>query len=411
MTLRPAIAAALSLVTGLARAEPFDVEHFPGGPDRPAIVLARRPGQQATLRISFAAGAVEDGSRRGLTRLTQQALLAANRRVDYQALHLEIHGAAASLSVETELRESAFTLTADWRDFPGLARSLAEAVLAPRVDVKAMSRARARAVLDGKLPGRGSGLPHLLASLMVEDGRYLNEPYGDGDTPGTISSRDVQAHRERYLAPGNATVVVTGRFDRDEMLRFLRTFRGGRRSESGRPVVQLPVRARRRSSAETYLLAYPLALQSARGAATARMACAVLHAELWKRFREVGIGYTFEVFALRDRWADLLVLVVPAHDPSSVDLGSHLLEAIEAVKAGRFADDAFERARSTALAEMLELDRNPEALARELDAGSAWHARATAEAIRNVARADFVADVSAALAGDRALVAYFGPRP
>lgn len=411
MSLLRGLAFALLLLPGAGRAA-YEIEIFPPEAGRPRIVLARRPGKLATMRVVFAAGAVEDGGRRGLTRLTQHALLASNRQVDYEELRLATHAAAGRLDLETDLRESAFTLSADWRDFPSLARILAGAVLAPRLDARRLPQARARALLDGRVSGRGTGFPTLLASLVVEDGRYLNEPFGDGDSLETLTLSDIQDHLTRHFAPANATVVVTGRFDRDEMLRFLRRFRGGLGVASQRPGVNLPARVRRRAASETYLMGYPMRLEAPRDAAAGRVAVAMVEAELWTRFREAGVAYDFEVFPLRAPWIDMLLVVLPAHDPSSLDLSSYLQDTIERVRAGTFTDAQLERARSAALAQLEADDRDPEALARTLsNGGLAWHGKLVVDELRTTDRRGFTAAIAALLAADRSLFAYFGPTP
>jgi len=53
----------LALLPALALAAPFDVESIPVESRQPRILLARRPGQTATLLVRFEAGAVDDGDR------------------------------------------------------------------------------------------------------------------------------------------------------------------------------------------------------------------------------------------------------------------------------------------------------------------------------------------------------------
>lgn len=407
-----ALGVGLLLAPELSRAASFEVEALPPAPGQPRILLARRPGRLATIRILFGAGAVEDGERRGLTRLTQHALLAANRRLDHEALLLDVHAAAADLRVETGVKDSAFVLTADRRDFPRLAKQLAAAVLSPRLDSTRYSRAAALAMIDGRQPGGGATLLSLVASLTMDDGRYLNEPFGERGALESLTFDDVAEHLDRFMSPAQATVIVTGRFDRDDMLRFLRGFRGGRATVPSRPNVTLPIRIRKRAENETYLLGYSLQLSTPRDAAAARLAAALIDTELWKRFRDAGVGYTFTVTPVRTPWLDMLLVLLPAHDPSALDLSSHVLDVIERVRTGRFDDARLDHCRKAALAELEEEDRDPGALARALSRhGETWHGPKVVDALRAMGRAEFIGAISPALERERSLFAYFGPSP
>lgn len=418
---RPDASAARRLLAGAlaawavaapAAAHVMEVETFPAAPGQPRIVVARRPGALASVRIVFPTGAVDDGERRGLTRLAQHALVAANRQLDHAAFLLDAYVADADLTVETGVRECAFTLTADRREFPRLAKQLLTAVLSPRLDRARFARALSLAHIDGRQPGRGAGLASLVASLTMEDGRYLNEPFGERSSLEGLTFEDAAEHVERALSPAQATVIVTGRFDRDDLLRFVRGFKGGRASSPARPATILPLRVRKRAASEIYVLGYPLALASPRAAAAARLAMALVDAEIWKRLRDAGVGYSYAVESLRTSWLDALVVIVPAHDVAAPDLSDHLLATIDRVRKGGFDDALLERSRAAAIAALEAEDADAAALASALarDAGT-WHGPRVAEQLRAMTRAELVAELPRTLPADRSLVAYFGPSP
>lgn len=405
------IAATLALVAGPAWAQGPEVEAPPSGPGQPQVVLARRPGRTATIQITFSAGSVDDGGLLGLTRLSQHALLVANQGLDHAAFLTGVYASAGQLEVETGLRTCGFRLTADHRDFMALARQLAGAVLAPRLDPARLRDARARALLDAREKGGGLGALSRLASLVIEDGRYINPPYGNETSLWSLGAQEVAGRVAGPLAPANATVVVTGRFDRDEMLRFLDRFSGGTAREVDRPALGVPFRKRVESQRELYLLGHRLEPRTARDVGALRVASALLDEELWRRFRQAGLTYGYSVAPHLSPWLDLLLVMVPAHDPEHTDLTPVLQGAIEAVRAGRYDDAQLERARGAALARLAEEERDPAALAAELASGRlTWRRGEVVEAVRAFDRAALSSILEPWLAKDTAIQIYFGPR-
>jgi len=408
----PLLVIAGVLLPFAAVGEPLDVETPLVDPGQPRLLLARRPGQTATVRITFTAGAVDDGGRKGLTRLGQHALLAANRRVDFEALLLGVHASAGELTVETRQRDCAFSLTADRRDFGPLARQLLTAVLSPQLDAARFPSAQARAMRDGLQQGGGQDFLTLVAALAVEDGRYRNEPYGDRDSLEALTFQDVAAHVRDRLAPANATIVVTGAFDREELLRMAHGFGGGRAIPVARPTLGVPFRTRKLASSELYILGYQVRYETPRDAAVARLATALIDGELWRRFRQAGLGYSYTVTPLRSAWLDLLVLLVPASDPSALDLSGYLLETVERVREGRYDDGQLERARRAALADLVAIDRDPGAMAHALaEGGAGWHGRAVAEELRSLDREALGTVLRGWFTTEHSLSVYMGPRP
>lgn len=382
--IRPlALAAALTLLTlpGAARAA-YEVEVIESGADRPRLLLAQRPGETATLVLRFEVGAVDDGGLSGLTRLSQHALLAANQRLDLPAFLLDVHAAAATLAVETGVRSCQFVLTAHRDAFWPLARRLIEAVLAPRLLPAALARASGRAIHDATPDRTDDALAALVAATALPDGRYRNRPEGDRQVLETLGPDDVAEHVRRRLAPADATVILAGAFRREEALPVLRRLRGGEADPVERPALSVPVRSSFRSGREVNVAAYPLSLRGPADGAAARLVAALLEEELWRTFRDAGAGSSFLVAVVPAPWLDLLVVALPATDPSRLDLRPHLRAAVERIRAGRLDPAALERGRGAALAALRREDEASEPLGRALAAGgSGWHGPAVAAAL------------------------------
>jgi predicted Zn-dependent peptidase len=404
-----ALAAAIAAAPAAVHAA-LEVEVLPPEPGRPRVLLARRPGPLATISISFAAGAADDGGSPGLTRLAQHALLSANQRVSWDELVLSAWTAGARLSVDTGQRTATFTLTSAAAEFLPLARQLATAVLAPRLVPARFRDAIARAVLD---VGSGdAGLAGLVTAVAATDDAFRRPPHGQRGVLESLDLAEVADHVRRHLCPANATVVVTGAFSRGEVVRLLAPFRGGDPRPPGRIALRLPATERREGEREVNVIGFPLELPRAADAAAARVAVELVHAALWEDFRNSGIGYSFEASVERIPGLDVLVVALPAHDLVEGDLGERLRAVLQRVREGRFSDADLEAARSAAIADLLSVDSRPDALAPALAGGGAsWHGAATALALRSLDRAGVVAALRGWLDPARSVHLYVGPHP
>jgi predicted Zn-dependent peptidase len=406
------LASALLLAAATPAGAAFETEVFSEGSDRPKLMLARRPGEQATISITFSSGSFDDGGRSGLTRLTQRALLESNGRLDWERFVTELYAAGASLSIDTGLRQSGFTLTAHRKDFARLSRTLVEAVLAPRLLPDRLPRALARTLHDGSDPSHGSGLIALLTAVAAEDPRFRNEPYGDREQIEFFTDGDVSDHLAGPFAPARATIVVTGRFDRDEMLRLLRRFHGGVGVAPVKAALSLPAISQFRSAGELVVLGFPIRLSSPQDAAAARVVAGLARQELWRTFRRQGVAYSFTVEPVCLPWIDLLMVILPTGSDSPDGVDQALRAALERVRSGQFDDEALAREVAAASAALLEADARAPDLAAALAAGGPqWHGAGVAAAMRALDRTAVRAAAFAWLDQTRLISLVFAPGP
>jgi len=402
--------AALLLAAGPAGAAEFEYQTFQVSPAHPRIVLARRPGPSATIVISFEAGSVEDERTPGLARVTQHALLGANARGSYEDLLTRAFAAGAQLDVDTGLREATFTLTAERRDFAPLAEQLALMALAPRIDPRRFPAAVERALHDEREPGRGTDLVALLASVAVTDSFYQNPPYGDRSLDA-ITQDMVEEHLRGPMSPGNAEVVVTGNFDRDRMLRFLRRFAGGEKQPRARARFDVPLNGQFAADLETHILAYPFEVRSPAQGAAARILAAVLEDRLLQRFRGAGVGYSLLSRHSHSSWHDLLLLVLPAHDPAETDLAPLFRAVVEEVASGALPAESFRLNRDHVWNKLRQIDRDAPRLAQELQGGGeSWYGPAVGEAARTMSQSAFASTVSPWLGPESSIYLLFTPK-
>jgi len=407
MSARFLLAALLAGGAAPAPAREAGLEVLDGADGRPRVLLAQRPGREAGLVVAFGVGAYDDGGLPGITALSQQVMLNANQGLDLEALRLGVHAAAGELGAQTGQRRAVFWLSAHRADFQPLAQRLLQGLLSPAQDRRRRREAAAAALLQGGLYGAES-LVAAVAAASADDGRYRNGVRADKAAITSLRASDVDAHLARWFQPANATVVVTGAFDRDELLRFVRRFRGGERREPDRARLLLPIRTRQGASRELHLLAHELRVGTERQAAAARVLAALTQELVWRRFREAGQGYSASAEVARLPWIDLLVVALPG----SSDLAGALTAAVEDIREGRFDDRALERARSAALGRMADEQQRPLPLALLLArSGAPWTEREVAESVRHLDRAAFLAAVGPWLAPGASAHLYFGPNP
>lgn len=390
---------ALLLLAPSVLAAPFEVETSRASPNHPLLVLAPREAKRSTLTIVFNVGAADDGMVNGLTRISQHALLHANARGSYDSLSTALYGAAASLEMRTGLHESRFTLTASPEDFDALARTLLTTVLSPKLDPRRYEAALERADNDAQPLDPDVWLELLLVRAMLEEETRYKDPHlGSLSDAQGMPLNAVREHISKVMAPCNATVIATGRFDAKALRKLVSGFSGGTVLERKRPTFKLPYKRRTPASREVQVLAYPIRIQTPRDAAAARVLATLLEERLFQRFRNAGVGYSFASEPVFTASLDALALILPAAERSGIDLGPFLREEVRAVSEGQLEPGAFERHQKANLIRLRLADREPLEVAEALRTARerpAWYGpelpaaleSLTPEALRDVASA------------------------
>ncbi|MFT3914380.1 MAG: hypothetical protein QM704_09755 [Anaeromyxobacteraceae bacterium] len=395
------------LVLGSLEGFQAPVEAVDLGPGAPRLLLAPREGPDASILVRFDSGSFDD-AQAGEAQLTLHALLAANPRFDLGRFLLDVHAAGARLEHRTGVRESTFQLTAGRREFPALARRLAEAALAATFEPLRLPDATTRALLDlPTTPTPGE----LVAELAAEEPGYANPPVVA--RPDLLALRQARV-RARLLAgfsPASATVVVTGAFDRAAAIALVRPHRGGARPPVAPLRTPVPFEARRASDRHVVLFAAPVELSSPRDAAALRLAAALLDAGLWERFRLSGAGYAPGAEAFRAPWTALLVAVLPAHAYAR-RLEPELRALVDELRGGRYEVRDLDRAKGAVRGELLAVDADPAALAAALAAGGpSWHGAEVAREVDALDRAGLTAILSGWLDPARSVYLFAGANP
>ncbi|NMO23505.1 insulinase family protein [Pyxidicoccus fallax] len=365
-------------------AAPFEVETFRPSAQHPLLLLAPRESDSATLTVIFDVGAMDDGHERGLTRVTQHALLHSNARIDYEKWTLSGYGAAATFEMHTGLHESRFTLTAPAGSFDALARTLLTAILSPRIEERRFEAALDRGGNDSQPLDPSVWLELLLVRTLLDEPRYKQPGLGSLAKIEGMPVETVREHLSKLVAPCNATVIATGRFNAKALRSIVSGVRGGVPNTHKRPELKLPFKRLAPAPREVQVLAYPIRIETPRHAAAARVLASLLEERLFQRFRDAGVGYGFASEPLFTTTLDALALILPAAEKSGIDLSPFLREEVRAVSEGQLEPGAFERHQQSTLIRLRLADKDAPRVAEELRAARqrpSWYGPALPDAL------------------------------
>ncbi|TSC25201.1 pitrilysin family protein [Corallococcus sp. Z5C101001] len=397
----------------VASAAPFEVRRSRESPEHARLVLAPRAGTgRATLQVLFSVGRFDEGGMPGLTLACQHVMLEANRRGRYDALVRELFGANATLTLSTGLRQSGFTLSAPREDFGRLAERVLTLVLAPQLDAARLEDALERTGQDPSLTVADDFLESVLAQVLSPEPRFKAPVPSNAQAVQSFSDHDVQAYMAGPLSPRNAVVIAAGDFDPEALRRTVARFKGGSPSAVTRLQPQLPVTLKLPAMSDINLLAYPIELNDARQAASARVVGVLLGQRMEQRFRRLGVGYAQDASVLLTPWLDQLVLTLPARDPSALDLGPFMLEEVRAVREGRVGAEELALARAEVLARLRADDRSPAEVAQALAASvhaPAWYSPEVEAALAALTPESLAQTVGGWLGEDRRIHLLFTP--
>lgn len=348
----------LLLLAPAVSAAPFEVERFRPSPRHPLLLLAPREASRSTLTVVFDMGVVDENYENGLTRVSQQALLHANARATYEKLATSFYRSAATLELRTGLHESAFTLTAPPGEFDALVRTLLSSLLSPRLEPRRFKAAVERTQRDPQPVDQDNWLEVLLARGLFEDARYRDPQLGSVEKLEDVEPQRVRQYLSNWLAPCNATIIATGRFDAQALRKQVEGFQGGIPHKVTPPKLVLPFERKVPAAREVQVFAYPVGIETVRQAAAARLLASLLEERLFNRFRAAGVGYGFASEPVLTPAIDVFALILPAAG-SGLDLGRYLREEVRAVCSGKLEPGSFERNQQATLHRLQLAETDP----------------------------------------------------
>lgn len=393
------------------------VDEYAAENQKPAVFVAPRDASVGTLFVRFHVGAFDDDQDYGRTRLTQRALIDANKVLGQDFLQ-DLYAAHATLELRTGARACAFVLTAPKAALNPLGRRLLKGLFSPRIDARKLDRAR-RLTLDDQV--LQDGVSHLisltageilLSEVSPKGGDYRNPVYGDRASVVALKRSDVLEHVGRYFAPANASIAAVGPVD-DKLTATLKRLRGGRRHAVDRgDTASLPRTLERRSRREMHLHAQVLDLTSPQDVAAARVLEALVHDRIMWRLRQKGVTYGPYVAIHPFDWLDLLVIFVPVSRSRErgVRVEPLLREYLDQILI-QVKDEEFMAGRDYVISQMPQIDQQPVALAEAImrrNRRIPWHHDDVLTATRALTKEDFLRTIRQWLAPEKSINTLFG---
>ncbi len=361
--------ATTTATTATSTGDASAIQLWRAAPTGPRVLLAPTSAPQAALRVTFLAGAADDGIEEGLTRLAQYALIHGQDARPYADLDAALFAAGASLDVDTSVRECSFTLTAASAPFPALADRLLKLLLAPAVSDGGAARARDLASTDVLEVGSAKWLQALVAAdVMITEGvegggDYNNPVYGDPGTIRGIPAASVQRHVRQKLAPANAIVVVAGGFDPARLKKLIAPYRGGVERPLRRPelIKYLPLNRDKRAPQQVHMQLQVVDVTDAASAAVVHVLAAYLHERLFFKLRKSGHVYSPYVGTAFEEWLDFIVVMFTVTSGKHVDYRALMMEEINAAASSPLDPGSFARAKAMARQRLADVADDPAA--------------------------------------------------
>lgn len=220
-----------------------------------------------------------------------------------------------------------------------------------------------------------------------------------------------QLNAELTLSPANARVVLVGQFDPAHIKEVLDHLRGG--IPVAREILKpdLPLSLEAFAPSEIQLIAMPVRIHDATDTAALRLAASLIGEELEKSFRGAGVGYSCLSEVELTPWMDALWVILPAHDPSGLNLKPYLIGAIDRVRNGKITPERFELHRQIVARQLEAINAEPVSLARAVNEahGLPWVDSEVGAALAQLTRKTFDLRMADALQPDRGLYVRFSP--
>jgi predicted Zn-dependent peptidase len=363
----------LTLLFAVAAAPPVEV--WRASPQSPRLVLAPDPtAADAAIHVVFLAGAADDLIEEGLTRMSQYALLHGQDAAPFAALDAAVYGGGADLAVETSIRECSYTLTAPATRFDALAGRLLRQLLAAKVTDAGIERARRLALTDVLQVGSAQWInAFVAASVIVTEGvggggDYNNAVYGDREVLSEIPRASVRRHLAVKLAPANAIIVATGKFDAKKLKAIVGGLKGGKERPPRRPdiIKYLPFERNADAPRETHLQLQVVDVTDAKSAAVVHVLASYLHDRLFFKLRKSGHVYSPSVTTGFEEWLDFILVGFTVTPGGDADLRAVMMEEIDALESGTVDDASLRRAVAIARHRLETVEATPALYAQAL---------------------------------------------
>lgn len=302
------------------------------------LVVAPGPTPIATVVIQFRTGLAAEDETESIARVSRQALLEANRKIDVRSLRERLFAANADLVTRSTWNRTSYTLTASSRDLDALLPDLLRALLQPQLD-----EARLQKLMKMQLPAVGTG------SMFDGLGPTLVQRDRKEQGPAPLTLPVIKRHIATQFVPANADVLVAGGVDLEALKRSLSSLTGGRRVDERPLLLIASAETTLRGRREEHLVMSSFDRSNPTAMASLRTMSEVLNQAILEPLRKQGATYAVEVGPYLSAWANLLVILIPVGDSQKFDFKVVMSGALDPIKRSTVPKALFDAAHAHAV--------------------------------------------------------------
>lgn len=327
-------------------------------PDGPRLVLVPSNVGAAAVHIRFAVP--DDAEEEATGRIFQasQAVTLANGALP-RTWATDLFAGSAQMRTGSSREDLRFSLTAAPESFDALFATFVTAIFKSKLSAERFKK------LEGHIPTQRTS--------MTSSGLLINAFAGRPLPAFPLKNRllefeSVAGFVKRVVRPGNATIIVTGRFDEKAVRAVLAAFTGGA------PIVNVhrppkPSEGLFTGADDLYVVIYGFEQPTPELEASLLILQELLSASLLEVLRSAGATYSIDIVIHRLEGLTCLMWVVPSRDNSKLDL----LPYIDRILEGLMKTDereAFALAKGQVQKRLARAALSPDALVEGVDEGA-----------------------------------------
>lgn len=302
------------------------------------LVVAPATTPIATVVIQFRTGLNAEDETEAIARVSRQALLEANKKIELRSLRERLFAANAELVTRSTWNRTSYTITAGSRDLDALLPDLLRALLQPQLDERRLQK-----LMTMKLPAVGTG------SMFDSLGPTLVQRDRKEQGPAPLTLPVIKRHIATQFVPANADVLVAGAVDLEALQRTLSSLTGGRRVEERPLLLIASAETTLRGRREEHLVMSSFDRSNPTAMAALRTLSEVLNQAILEPLRKQGATYSVEVGPYLSAWANLLIILIPVGDSQKFDFKAVMSGALDPIKRLAVPQTLFDAAHAHAV--------------------------------------------------------------
>lgn len=186
------------------------------------------------VNLVIKAGAVNDGNKAGLNRLTIANMKLGTKQQNKTEIEETLDFIGAKLKTQGGMEMSSLSASFAVKDQEKVLAIIRDMVVSPRFDAKEFDKYRSRYLvqLDQQKESPRSVISSYFKKMVFGDNGYGSAIQGDGNSITSIALNDLKTFHKTWYQPQNAAVIVVGDFNSKTMLTRLKQLFGGWKNTS-----------------------------------------------------------------------------------------------------------------------------------------------------------------------------------